>query len=1749
MANIEIFGTLVRNDGGTNRDKIVQGTQVEGGYFVCNTLPTQGTWATGQLCYCESDSKFYQYNGTSWVEKIFGITSEASQSASGLMSSTDKKKLDGVAEGANKTVVDTTLNASSTNPVQNKVVKSAIDAKANSSDLTSHTGNTTVHITADERTKWNAHAEAAHAPSNAEKNQNAFSNIAVSGQTTVSADTTTDTLTLVAGNNVTITTDATNDKVTIAAKDTTYSSKTASSGGTDVSLVTTGEKYTWNNKVDKVTGKGLSTNDYTTAEKNKLNDIAENANNYSHPTYTAKTSGLYKVAVDNTGHVSATTAVTKSDITALGIPAKDTIYMLPEAGSSLGGVKTGGDVTISRGVITVNDDSHNHVISNVDGLETALGEKAATSDLTSHTENTTVHITSTERTNWNTAKTHADSAHAPSNAEKNQNAFSVVRVTGGSVGVYAQSASDGLTLESSNITITPDGTNRKLTFSVNDNGHNHSIATTSANGFMSAADKRKLDGVAEGATNVTIDTALSDTSVNPVENKVIKEAIDNLSNQLIHQYSEGLEFTSNGDGTCYVSEIGTCTDTDIIIPPTSPNGDKVKSIGDSAFQYCTPITSVVIPEGVTSIGSFAFYGCTELTRIELTNSVISIGASAFFGCRGLKNVVMGNNIAHLGMGVFSNCSSLKNINLSNSLTSIGMEMFNGCSGLENIVIPASITYIGEYAFSGCASLTEIVIPKSVTTIAREAFSAGSSLTIYTDAETQPAGWTLDGEKVVCGVAIDFITLNNKLGDTSLLTTNEKSIVGSINELYDNKAPRISSRSSTLSELAAEIFRATGSYNTFCWINHNVQGDFFVKLSHAGNTMFSSVFILTNTGKIINKFGNIEGSTLVSTMFTWESIYQTKNDDSLTTTDKTITGAINDIAEAIDELKEGKIPFVTVETSGNPYYALSDLATRIKEVTGNSDTLCCVHVDGGINYMNNAGATFFIRMYGSDNATTIQRVSTIDFCAGATRDYKLVSASTTLNEFFERKSTEELISDNVTNLVSRVDAINNITNVTNGVGEGAIQSVGDRSTDGTSSDTAIYEDADGNEVFDYNSDFNTNAATEFKTATGLDFQDPVPYGSIGRYSQTIGGKASAQGKRARAEGTTTIAYGDYSHAEGNTTLAIGGSAHAEGLATVAAGEGSHASGHKTIARGNYSNASGDRTVANGTSSMATGKNTTAKGEYSFSCGDSTVSHKDSTFSAGVGSVAYGWASAAIGKGDANYPDLDTASIASIKAAYGVDSGATSNGVPVKKYFHMAAGGRSFVGGDNCLATGTGSMAYGKQAFAEGDTSFALGTDVHAEGLNSLAHGSHTHAEGLGSFATGLEAVAKGEYSFAAGYDTEATNINAVAVGYSARATGHTAVSLGRSTKAKGKYSFASGYYSTAENDYSFAGNHNTKANGVDAAAFGLTTVADQKQQFVVGRYNKSHTYDEAILTDSTKTVKDANDIIFVVGNGTGSAEANRSNAFEVLKDGRAKVFGTPTEDNDVATKEYVDNKKTGDSVSFTQNLTSGTEIGTITIDGSATTLYAPAAATPAQATEDTAGVVKVSSVNTSAVEVNAESTTAGRYYPVELNSDGKAIVNVPWENNNNKVTQQLTTYGDALSYPVLASAFTTNYTYSSQSGPLASYAQVEKTIYITPSTGALTATSFNATSDARLKKNFTEYTSDKSILDLPVYRFDFIDGPDNQIGCKAQDLQEICPELVTENTSGYLSVKESKLVYLLLEEVKKLRQELNDLKER
>ena len=82
--------------------------------------------------------------------------------------------------------------------------------------------------------------------------------------------------------------------------------------------------------------------------------------------------------------------------------------------------------------------------------------------------------------------------------------------------------------------------------------------------------------------------------------------------------------------------------------------------------------------------------------------------------------------------------------------------------------------------------------------------------------------------------------------------------------------------------------------------------------------------------------------------------------------------------------------------------------------------------------------------------------------------------------------------------------------------------------------------------------------------------------------------------------------------------------------------------------------------------------------------------------------------------------------------------------------------------------------------------------------------------------------------------------------------------------------------------------------------------------------------------------------------------------------------------------------------------------------------------------------------------------------------------------------------------------------------------------------------YYTSSDKRLKENIKPFENKKSILDLPIYTFDYINGKKNNIGCIAQDLQELYPELVEKDKDDYLTINENKLIYLLIDEVKKLK---------
>ena len=180
----------------------------------------------------------------------------------------------------------------------------------------------------------------------------------------------------------------------------------------------------------------------------------------------------------------------------------------------------------------------------------------------------------------------------------------------------------------------------------------------------------------------------------------------------LNECSKGLAFVSTGAKTCFVSGIGTCTDTNIIIPPVH-NGEKVTGIGCYAFFDCTDLTSVTIPDSVTGIGDFAFSGCYGLKSVTIPDSVTEIGDFVFSACTGLQDITIGNGVTSIGWGTFSMCHSLVSITIPDSVTSIGDSAFDDCRSLVSITIPDSVASISDSAFRRCDSLKNITMGNGI----------------------------------------------------------------------------------------------------------------------------------------------------------------------------------------------------------------------------------------------------------------------------------------------------------------------------------------------------------------------------------------------------------------------------------------------------------------------------------------------------------------------------------------------------------------------------------------------------------------------------------------------------------------------------------------------------------------------------------------------------------------------------------------------------------------------------------------------------------------------------------------------------------------------------------------------------------------------------------------------------------------------------------------------------------------------------
>lgn len=255
-------------------------------------------------------------------------------------------------------------------------------------------------------------------------------------------------------------------------------------------------------------------------------------------------------------------------------------------------------------------------------------------------------------------------------------------------------------------------------------------------------------------------------------------------------------FTSRGLQTILLPKSVTSIDDNAFFSCHSLNkvviyDNSVKTIGMAAFEYCSSLADIILPEGVTTIARSAFIDSTKLSEINIPKKITAINNATFSGCVSLRNMIIPDNIQSIGVRAFeycshltitipetvtsigsqafrnnadltiamsgnlldnalfsdcenlritlsdgstfikesalTNCSGLIEIHIPNSVSSIGANAFHNCTNLKNIIIPNKVTSIEERTFIDCKELVSVVIPNSVKSIGTEAFNGCSAL--------------------------------------------------------------------------------------------------------------------------------------------------------------------------------------------------------------------------------------------------------------------------------------------------------------------------------------------------------------------------------------------------------------------------------------------------------------------------------------------------------------------------------------------------------------------------------------------------------------------------------------------------------------------------------------------------------------------------------------------------------------------------------------------------------------------------------------------------------------------------------------------------------------------------------------------------------------------------------------------------------------------------------------------------------------
>lgn len=150
-------------------------------------------------------------------------------------------------------------------------------------------------------------------------------------------------------------------------------------------------------------------------------------------------------------------------------------------------------------------------------------------------------------------------------------------------------------------------------------------------------------------------------------------------------------------------------------------------IRERAFENCSALAGITLPDTLHTIGISAFQDCTGLTQIIIPDSVTSMLESAFVNCTGIRYAILGSGLGSIYSNLFNNCTALKQVLIKEGPTGILTGAFQGCNALVSVTIPNSVTEIGPYAFASCNTLKCVYFGTGVQKIGYGAFSGSSKL--------------------------------------------------------------------------------------------------------------------------------------------------------------------------------------------------------------------------------------------------------------------------------------------------------------------------------------------------------------------------------------------------------------------------------------------------------------------------------------------------------------------------------------------------------------------------------------------------------------------------------------------------------------------------------------------------------------------------------------------------------------------------------------------------------------------------------------------------------------------------------------------------------------------------------------------------------------------------------------------------------------------------------------------------------------